>query len=159
MYAGTGDRGQIFRIEPSGKGEVFFESKQTHIMCLAPDRQGNILAGSAPNGLIYRVSPQGKTFILYQTGLPEIHDLVTDSEGRIYAAALGSAAGKGTPEFFVAPSLTGPEQRVTTTVTVTGTDEASSGAVKAQNPPLAPSGPPTANRQGPQSFGFGVLSH
>src|SRR2546422_8552374 len=74
-------------------------------MCLAPDRQGNILAGSAPNGLIYRVSPQGKAFILYQTGLPEIHDLVTDSEGRIYAAALGSAAGKGTPEFFVAPSL------------------------------------------------------
>ncbi len=156
LYAGTGDRGQIFRIDPSGKGEVFFESKQTHIMCLAPDRQGNLLAGSAPNGLIYRVSPQGKAFILYQTGLPEIHDLVTDSEGRIYAAALGSAAGKGTPEFFVAPSLTGPEQRVTTTVTVTGTDEASSGAAKAQNPPLAPSGPSAVNRQGPQSFGIGV---
>jgi sugar lactone lactonase YvrE len=154
LYAGTGDRGQILRIGSNGQGEVFFESKQTHIMCLTLDRQGNLVAGSDPNGLIYRITPQGKAFVLYQAGLPEIHELATDSDGRIYAAALGGAGGKGTPELFLVPAQGAGQLQGTTTVTVTGSDEARAAASKAQNPPAAPSTPPSFNRPGPQTFGF-----
>lgn len=153
LLAATGDPGRILRIDPSGKGEVFFDSKQTHIMCLSLDRQQNILAGSVPNGLIYRISPQGKAFALYQADLPEIHALVTDAQGRIYAAALGSEAGKGTPELFMAPPApTGG--RVTATITVTESEGLRPGTATAQNPPGAPGTSPSFNRPGPATLGF-----
>lgn len=155
LYAGTGDRGQILRIDPNGKGEVFFDSKQTHIMCLSLDRQENILAGSVPNGLIFRITPLGKAFALYQASYPEIHDLATDARGNIYAAALGSEAGKGTPEIFVAPPMTGGG-RAAATVTVTA-EETGSGAASAQNPPGAAPASPSFNRTGPPTSGFPVL--
>ena len=103
LYVATGDKGQIFRVDPTGKAELFFDSEQTHIMCLTLDKDGNLLAGSVPNGLIYRITPQGKAFVLYEANLPEIHDLVTDSSGRIFAAALGGAGGKGSPDLLITP--------------------------------------------------------
>ena len=118
LYVGSGDRGRVFRVDASGKGEVFFESSQTHIMCLTLDRNGNVIAGSEPNGLIYRIDPQGRGFVLYQAGLPEVHALATDAQGRIYAAALGGAGGKGTPEFFGPSGQPGSTPTTVTTVTV-----------------------------------------
>lgn len=125
LFAATGDQGKILKIDPSGKSEVFFDSKQTHIMCLTFDRDGNLLAGSVPNGLIYRLNPQGKAFVLYQAGYPEIHDIALDSVGRIYAAALGGAGGKATPDLFPGAVPTAPVQGPVTSITVTAGTEAS----------------------------------
>jgi hypothetical protein len=155
LYAGTGDQGKILRIDPTGKSAVFFDSTQTHIMCLTLDREGNLLAGSVPNGLIYRVNSQGKAFVLYQASLPEIHDLATDSQGRIYAAALGGAGGKGTPELFppagAAPTMAAP----VATITVTAGAEVPSTTTKEGQAPL-PSPSPTSsfNRPAPQAMLF-----
>ena len=91
--------------------------KQTHIMCLGFDSKGNLLAGSVPNGLIYRISPQGKAFVIYQAALPEVHDLAVDSQGRIFAATLGGAGGKGSPDLLLAPSQGGTGGVTTITVT------------------------------------------
>jgi hypothetical protein len=118
LYVGSGDRGRVFRVDATGKGEVFFDSNQTHIMCLTLDRKGNVIAGSEPNGLIYRIDPQGRGFVLYQASLPEIHALATDAQGRIYAAVLGGAGGKGTPEYFTPSGQPGPTPTTVTTVTV-----------------------------------------
>jgi hypothetical protein len=146
LYVATGDKGQIFRIDPAGKGELFFDSKQTHIMCLTFEKDGNLLAGSVPKGLIYRISPQGKAFVLYEANLPEIHDLVTDSSGRVYAAALGGAGGKGSPELLI-PSPPGAAPGGVTTVTVTASDEIA--ASEAQNPPTEGSNAPSFTRPAP----------
>jgi sugar lactone lactonase YvrE len=149
LYVATGDKGQVFRVDPSGKTELFFDSKQTHIMCLTFEKDGNLLAGSVPNGLIYRITPQGKAFVLYEANLPEIHDLVTDSSGRIYAAALGGAGGKGSPELLIPPP-SGPIPGGVTTVTVMASDEVQvAGASRAQNPPSEPSTAPSFNRPAP----------
>jgi sugar lactone lactonase YvrE len=155
LYAGTGDQGKILKIDPSRKSVVFFDSTQTHIMCLTLDREGNLLAGSVPNGLIYRINPQGKAFVLYQASLPEIHDLATDSQGRIYAAALGGAGGKGTPDLFppagAAPTMAAP----VATITVTAGAEVPSTTTKEGQAPL-PSPSPTSsfNRPAPQAMPF-----
>jgi hypothetical protein len=146
LYVATGDKGQIFRIDPAGKAELFFDSKQTHIMCLTFEKDGNLLAGSVPKGLIYRITPQGKAFVLYEANLPEIHDLVTDSSGRIYAAALGGAGGKGSPELLI-PSPPGAIPGGVTTVTVTASDEIA--ASEAQNPPSEGSNAPSFTRPAP----------
>jgi hypothetical protein len=145
LYIGTGDKGQVFRVESSGKGETFFDSKQTHIMCLTFDPEGNLLAGSVPNGLVYRITPQGKAFVLYQASLPEIHALATDSKGEIYAAALGAAGGKGSPEFLVSPTPA-TAMAPTTTVTVTASEDTDGATSKAQNPPGEPGAAPSFNR-------------
>ena len=155
LYVGSGDRGRVFRVDASGKGEVFFESSQTHIMCLTLDRKGNVIAGSEPNGLIYRIDPQGRGFVLYQAGLPEVHALATDAEGRIYAAALGGAGGKGTPEFFAPSGQGGPTPTTVTTVTVeAAAGEAGTSADTLQQPTRQqPSGTAT-NRPAAPNLNF-----
>ena len=158
LYAGTGDQGKILRIDPSGKMDVFLESKQTHIMCLLLDRDGNLLAGSVPNGLIYRITPQGKAFVLYQSNLPEIHDLAIDSQGAIYAATLGGAGGKGTPDLFPPTGPPAPGQGPTTAVTVTAstTEEASKPPNDSQTPPPGQAQGSSFNRAAPQASPFSM---
>jgi sugar lactone lactonase YvrE len=149
LYVATGDKGQIFRVDPAGKAELFFDSKQTHIMCLTFEKDGNLVAGSVPKGLIYRITPQGKAFILYEANLPEIHDLATDSSGRIYAAVLGGATGKGSPELLIPPPPAAPPGGVTTVTVTASTETPAAGASEAQNPPIEGSTAPSFNRPAP----------
>lgn len=93
LYVGTGDKGEIHRVEPSGTGTVFFRSDETHIRALALDPAGNLIAGSDSSGLIYRINPAGEAFVLYSAPKKEITALVVDSRGTIYAAAAGEKRG------------------------------------------------------------------
>ncbi len=154
LYVATGDMGQIYRVDASGKGELFYDTKQTHVMCLRFDLNGNLLAGSVPNGLIYRISPQGKAFVIYQAALPEVHDLAVDPQGRIFAATLGGAGSKGSPDMLLAPQPGGAANGVTT-ITVVASSGSESTA-KGQMPP-APSKNPSFNRLIPQSFSMPSL--
>ena len=149
LYVATGDKGQIFRVDATGKAELFFDSKQTHIMCLSLEKDGNLLAGSVPRGLIYRITPQGKAFILYEAGLPEIHDLATDSSGRIYAAALGGASGKGSPELLIpSPPLAIPGGVTTVTVMASEETHVARGS-ETQTPPAEETAAPSFIRPAP----------
>ncbi|HSA94057.1 MAG TPA: hypothetical protein VLE48_13665 [Terriglobales bacterium] len=89
LYVATGDRGEIFRVNPDGKGAVFFKSDEAHIRVLAFDATGQLLAGSDGSGLIYRISPSGEGFVLYSARKKEITALAVDAQGNIYAAGLG----------------------------------------------------------------------
>lgn len=94
LYVGTGDQGKIFRVESSGKGDVYYETGQSHITGLAVDAQGRLLAGSEPNGILYRVTAKDKAFVLYDSSLPEIRAIVPMADGTVYAAALGGSIAK-----------------------------------------------------------------
>jgi hypothetical protein len=94
LYAGTGDQGKIFRIEGQGKGEVWYESGQSHVTGLAVDAQARLLAGTEPNGLLYRITAKDKAFVLYDSNLPEIRAIVPRPDGTVYAAALGGSVAK-----------------------------------------------------------------
>ena len=56
LYVATGDKGQIFAVNSSGKGELFYSSDEAHIRVLAFDPSGNLIAGTEPNGRVLRVS-------------------------------------------------------------------------------------------------------
>jgi sugar lactone lactonase YvrE len=94
LYAGTGDEGKIFRIAGAGRGEVWYETGQTHVTSLALDREQRLLAGTEPNGILYRVTAKDKAFVLYDANLPEIRAIVPAPDGSIYVAALGGSYGK-----------------------------------------------------------------
>ncbi len=96
LYIGTGDRGEIFRVDRSGKGSLFFKSDEAQIRALDFDNAGNLIAGTDGSGLIYRISPQGEGFVLYSAPKKEITALAVDGLGNIYASGAGEKRGPGT---------------------------------------------------------------
>jgi hypothetical protein len=94
LYVGTGDQGRVFRVEGPGKGELYYETGQSHVTGLAVDSQGRVLAGTEPNGLLYRITAKDKAFVLYNSNLPEIRSIVPMPDGSVYAAALGGSVAK-----------------------------------------------------------------
>jgi hypothetical protein len=98
LYVATGDRGEIYKVTPSGQHSLFFKSDEVHIRVLAVDPKGNVIAGSDGSGLIYRIAPSGEAFVLYSAPKKEITSLALDSAGNIYAAGAGEKRpGAGTP--------------------------------------------------------------
>ena len=72
-----------------GKGELYYESGQRHVVSLAFDGQGRLLAGTDPNGILYRIESKRKAFALYDSDMPEIRNLQVTPEGAIFAAGVG----------------------------------------------------------------------
>jgi len=131
LYVGTGDEGKVFRVTGAGQGEVYYESGQTHVTCLAVDAAGRLLAGTEPNGILYRISRKDQAFVLYDANLPEIRAIVPAPDGTIYAAALGGSMGRptlgGVPSVLGVPS-SASVGGTSTSITVTG--EAAQGGVE-----------------------------
>lgn len=121
LFAGTGERGKIFRIDPSGQGEVYFDTEQRHVMSLAFDPQGRLLAGTDPNGILYRVDEKAKAFALYDSDLPEVRALQVAPNGDIYAAAMGGGISES-PQ-AVPSAVTSLGSSAITTITVNATAE------------------------------------
>jgi sugar lactone lactonase YvrE len=124
LAVGTGDKGKLYRVRAAGAkpdDSLLVDTTETHIISLAADRQGNLIAGTDPGGLVLRVSPDGKAFALYDSPLREIHALALAADGSIYALALSDAA---TSPRQTSTSSASQTQSVTTTGaggTVTGT--------------------------------------
>jgi hypothetical protein len=93
VYVGTGDRGEIFRVDRDGKGGLFFKSDEAQIRALDFDNSGNLIAGTDGSGLIYRITPQGEGFVLYSAPKKEITAVAVDEQGNIYAAGAGEKRG------------------------------------------------------------------
>jgi WD40 repeat protein len=97
LYVGTGDRGEIFRVDRDGNGALFFQSDEAQIRALDFDNSGNLIAGTDGSGLIYRITPQGEGFVLYSAPKKEITALAVDGHGGIYAAGAGVKRGATPP--------------------------------------------------------------
>ncbi|MGP8248157.1 MAG: hypothetical protein ACLQVN_27045 [Bryobacteraceae bacterium] len=137
LYVGTGDQGKVFRVDASGKGELYYDTGQSHITGLAVDGQGRVLAGTEPNGILYRISAKNKAFVLYDSSLPEIRSIVPMPDGTIYAAALGGAVARQAQAAAQAAQASGnpsPAATATTTITV----EAQAGPPGTEIKPPAP---------------------
>ena len=59
LYAGTGNDGKLYRIEPSGRSEVFFDADELEIRSVVIDRNDRVYAATFPDGRIYRIEPDG----------------------------------------------------------------------------------------------------
>jgi sugar lactone lactonase YvrE len=95
LAVGTGDNGKLYRVRAAGakpEGSLLISTNQTHVISLAVNKQGDLIAGTDPGGLVLRISPDGKAFGLYDAPLREIHALAPAADGSIYALALSDAA-------------------------------------------------------------------
>jgi hypothetical protein len=134
LYVGTGDKGHIFRVTGPGKGELWYDTGQSHVTGLAIDKERRLLAGTEPNGILYRISAKDKAFVLYDAALPEIRAIVPMPDGSIYAAALGGSIAKRAQAANQATQTTGTGANGIPTISTTITVEGSASEVKPPDP-------------------------
>src|SRR5207253_10223212 len=113
VFAGTGDKGIVYKITPEGKGTPFYKTKSTHATALAFDKSGNLLVGTESPGKVLRIDPEGKAFVLLDSAFQEIRALRFDDKDVLYVAALS-----GRPSSGAAPTPT--EDRVERPASETG---------------------------------------
>lgn len=87
LYAGTGNRGIIYKVDAEGKASAFHDSNELQIHALAKDSRGNVYAGTSPNGLVLKIAPDGSAATLLDADEKYIVAIRTDSKGNVYAAA------------------------------------------------------------------------
>jgi WD40 repeat protein len=132
LFVGTGDPGNVYRVDKAGKSELYYETGQSHVTALAFDSKHNLLAGTEPNGILYRVSAKDKAFVLYNASLPEIRTIVPLPDGSVYAAALGgSVANRSGP---LLPAIASPAS-ITVTASATSVTVSDSADTNAQAAP------------------------
>jgi hypothetical protein len=142
LAVGSGDTGRLYRVRAAGAqpdASLLVDLNETHVMSLAVDAAGNLVAGTDPGGLVLRVTPEGKAFALFDSPLREIHSLAIAADGAIYALALSETASAPKP---VATSATASAQSVgaaggavsgtVTTIDESGTQVTQFGAQQAQ---------------------------
>jgi len=65
LWIGSGNDGRVYRVDPSGRGEMVFNADASDVYALAAAPNGAVFAATSPDGLIYRVTPDGTASPLF----------------------------------------------------------------------------------------------
>jgi len=85
-YLGTGHEGKIYKITKEGKSELYFQTSEMDVTCLAMDNKGILYAGTSPNGKIYKITSQGKSTEFFNPNEKYIWSLLFEEERHLLAA-------------------------------------------------------------------------
>jgi hypothetical protein len=86
VYAGSGNEGQVIRIDSTGKGAVFFDAEELEVHAIAPVPGGGIYVATSPNGKVYKVDGSGKSAVFFDPADRYIWSLAVDRAGNVFAA-------------------------------------------------------------------------
>jgi outer membrane protein assembly factor BamB len=86
IYAGSGNEGQVFRLDSAGKGTVFFDAEELEVHAIAPVPGGGIYVATSPNGKVYKVDASGKSSVFFDPADRYIWSLAVDRAGNVFAA-------------------------------------------------------------------------
>lgn len=85
LYAGTGPEGKVYRIDQSGKAQVYYDSDESHIVSLALDASGALYAGSNGKGLLYKITAAGRASILFDFDGDDVKGIAVGKDGSVFA--------------------------------------------------------------------------
>ena len=85
LFAGSGNDGKVFKIDPQGKGSTFFDSRELEVHALAPAPNGGVYVGTSPDGKVYKVDRDGKSSTFFSSDDKYIWALAVDQKGNLYA--------------------------------------------------------------------------
>jgi sugar lactone lactonase YvrE len=86
LYAGSGNEGQVYRIDSSGRGAVFFDTDELEVHAIAPAPGGGIYVGTSPDGKVYKVDAAGKGTVFFDPADRYIWSVAVDRSGNVFAA-------------------------------------------------------------------------
>ena len=84
VYAGTGNRGRLYRITPDGKSAVIWTADQPEIFAVAVARNGDVYAAASPDGRVYRIAADGKAAEFFNPHARYIWSLAFAPDGSLY---------------------------------------------------------------------------
>lgn len=83
LYAGTGHRGRLFRIDQTGKSALLWSAEQPEIFAVALDSKGAVYAATSPDGKVYRIE-NGKAAEYFDPKSKYIWALAFGKDGALY---------------------------------------------------------------------------
>jgi hypothetical protein len=83
LYAGTGHRGRVYRIDRAGKSSLLWTAEQPEVFAVAVDRGGAVYAGTSPDGKVYRIE-NGKATEYFAPKTRYIWSLAAGPDGALY---------------------------------------------------------------------------
>lgn len=86
VFAGTGNDGQVLRINADGTQSVFFDSGELEVHAMAPAPAGGLYVGTSPDGRVYKVDRTGAGSPYFDPDDKYIWALATGSDGALYVA-------------------------------------------------------------------------
>ena len=84
LYAATGNRGRVFRIEQNGTRKLLWTADRPEVFAIAVDKKGVVYAASSPDGKIYRIE-NGKATEYFDPKTKYIWSLALADDGTLYA--------------------------------------------------------------------------
>ena len=88
LYAATGHRGRVYRVEPSGKSSLLWTADQPEVFAITVGRDGAVYAGTSPDGKVYRIV-NGKAAEYFAPGARYIWSLAAAPDGALYVGTGG----------------------------------------------------------------------
>jgi hypothetical protein len=92
LYVGTGDEGKVFKIDPQGKGSLYFQAKELNVFALALDSSDTLYVGTSPDGKVYKVSGPTQATEFCNPETKYIWSMVFDNAGNLYIGTGGNGA-------------------------------------------------------------------
>lgn len=86
LYAGTGHRGRVYRIKPSGASDLVWTADQPEVFAVAVDPEGVLYAATSPDGKVYRID-QGKATEFFAPKAKYIWSLAFAKDGSLFVGA------------------------------------------------------------------------
>jgi WD40 repeat protein len=86
IYAGTGHRGRVYQITPSGANNLIWTSDQPEVFAVAIDPAGILYAATSPDGKVYRIE-KGKATEFFAPQAKYIWSLAFAKDGSLFVGA------------------------------------------------------------------------
>ena len=85
VYAGTGHRGRVYRIDAKGANTLVWTADEPEIFAVALDAGGTLFAASSPDGKVYRIE-NGKATEFFAPKTKYIWGLAFSPDGSLFVA-------------------------------------------------------------------------
>jgi hypothetical protein len=84
-FVGSGNDGQVFRVDANGRGTVFWDAEELEVHALALAPGGELYAATSPDGKVYRIDAGGRGTVFFDPPERYIWSLAVDAAGAVYA--------------------------------------------------------------------------
>lgn len=92
LYLGTGHECKVFKVDPQGKGSVYFQAKELDVFALAVDSAGTLYVGTSPDGKVYKVGGPNQSTEFCNPDDKYIWALLFDDAGNLYVGTGGKGS-------------------------------------------------------------------
>src|SRR5437764_6206420 len=83
LYAATGHRGRVYKIDKAGKSLLLWTAPEPEIFAIAVDRSGAVYAATSPDGKVYRIE-NGAAAEYFAPKAKYIWSLAVGGDGALY---------------------------------------------------------------------------